>query len=191
MFKSPCVILAGGKSSRMGEDKALLPFGGKDTLIEYQVARLKPLFKSVHVSMKEKKLNLDVPIILDEEDLEYSPMVALSKILGTFSDTYVFILSVDTPFVGEEEIRKMATFVRYDDAIIAKSDEFTHPLCAFYHSSLAPKAKELAKKKKHAMKFLLDSISTIYIPFEDGYPFTNLNYKDEYEKAKKALHVKS
>jgi len=34
------IIFAGGKSSRMGRDKALLPFGGYDTLTEYQYRRL-------------------------------------------------------------------------------------------------------------------------------------------------------
>lgn len=190
MFDYPCVILAGGKSSRMGEDKALLPFGGYETLIEYQVKRLKPLFQSLHVSMKSEKIKLDVPIILDSEKLEYSPMVALSKILDTFEDTYIFILSVDTPFFGEEEIGQMANFVRYDDAIIAKNNTFIHPLCGFYHSSLALKANELVREGKHTMKFLLESISTIYIPFEASYPFTNINHKEEYEEAKNSLHVK-
>lgn len=190
LFNFPCVILAGGKSSRMGEDKALLPFGGKDTLIEYQIERLRPLFKSLHVSMKSKKIDLDVPLLLDENDSESSPMVAFAKILSSFDDTYIFILSVDTPFVGEKEIGRMATFTKYDDAIIAKNDEFTHPLCGFYHSSLADKAKELVKDEKHAMRFLLDTISTIYIPFSQSHPFTNLNHKDEYEAAKQSLHVK-
>lgn len=36
----PCVIFAGGKSSRMGEDKALLPFGNFKTLTQYQLTRL-------------------------------------------------------------------------------------------------------------------------------------------------------
>ena len=44
-FEIPCVILSGGKSSRMGEDKSLLPFSSSKTLIEYQYKRLKPYFK--------------------------------------------------------------------------------------------------------------------------------------------------
>jgi len=43
-FDIPCVILCGGKSSRMGEDKALLPFGEYSTLVQYQYERLQSVF---------------------------------------------------------------------------------------------------------------------------------------------------
>lgn len=50
----PLVIIAGGKSSRMGSDKALLPFGGCATLTQFQLQRLKPFFQSLHVSAKSR-----------------------------------------------------------------------------------------------------------------------------------------
>ena len=48
MLDIPCVIVAGGKSSRMGRDKALLPFGSFPTLTQYQLARLQNNFSSLH-----------------------------------------------------------------------------------------------------------------------------------------------
>jgi len=54
MFSIPCVIFAGGKSSRMGEDKALLPFASFSTLAEYQQTKLSKLFTHVYISCKEK-----------------------------------------------------------------------------------------------------------------------------------------
>lgn len=182
MFEYPCVILAGGKSSRMGEDKSLLPFGGEKTLLEYQIKRLKPHFSSLYISLKRKKKDFNIPIILDEQSI-YSPMTALAKILDFFEETYVFIISVDTPFFGEKEIGKMVPFLKYDDAVVPKIDNNVQPLCGFYHSSLAPKAKALCHEEKHAIKALLNEASTIYIPFEEKMPFTNLNDKQEYEKA--------
>jgi len=50
----PCVIFAGGKSSRMGEDKSLLPFSSFKTLTEFQLSRLSKIFKNVYISTKEK-----------------------------------------------------------------------------------------------------------------------------------------
>ena len=49
------VIFAGGKSSRMGEDKSLLPFGTYTTLAEYQHAKLSKLFYKVYLSAKKNK----------------------------------------------------------------------------------------------------------------------------------------
>ena len=56
-FEITCVILSGGKSSRMGEDKSLLPFSSSQTLIQYQYDRLKPYFKNIYISSKVDKFN--------------------------------------------------------------------------------------------------------------------------------------
>ena len=98
-FPFPCVILAGGKSSRMGQDKSLLPFRGFPTLTHYQVARLAPLFSALHVSTKTDKFDGAFSLIQDNTQETFSPMVALASLLEHFSDTYVFCLSVDTPLV--------------------------------------------------------------------------------------------
>mgnify|MGYP003441403126 FL=1 len=56
-FEIPCVILSGGKSSRMGEDKSLLPFSSSNSLIEFQFNRLKPHFKDIYISSKNDKFD--------------------------------------------------------------------------------------------------------------------------------------
>ena len=52
-FPLSCVIFAGGKSSRMGRNKALLPFGGSPTMARYQFERLSPLFTRTFLSVKQ------------------------------------------------------------------------------------------------------------------------------------------
>ena len=182
LFDIPCVIVAGGKSSRMKRDKALLPFGGFDTLAQYQVERLKPLFKSLHVSVKEDKFNFDVPLILDKKSDVSSPMVAFESIFEYFNDTWVFILSVDTPFVGEKEMAKLLLHVQ-GGATIAKDRNKKHPLCGIYHTSILPKVKEELEKNNHTLGKLLDKVNVNTVFFENDEPFFNLNYPQEYEKA--------
>jgi molybdenum cofactor guanylyltransferase len=68
-FEISCVILCGGKSSRMGEDKSLLPFSSSNSLTQYQYERLKPYFKNIYLSSKINKFDFadDNVLILDEE----------------------------------------------------------------------------------------------------------------------------
>ena len=69
-----CVILAGGKSSRMGRDKTLLPFGGFATLTHYGAHKFGRIFERVFVSSKFEKFNPPLPLIkdTDAEDISRS-----------------------------------------------------------------------------------------------------------------------
>ena len=60
-----CVILAGGKSSRMGRDKTVLPFGGFATLTHYGAHKFGRIFERVFVSSKFDKFNPPLPLIKD------------------------------------------------------------------------------------------------------------------------------
>lgn len=67
-----CVILAGGKSSRMGRDKTLLPFGGFATLAHYGAHKFERIFERVFVSSKFDKFNPPLPLIKDANPEEFS-----------------------------------------------------------------------------------------------------------------------
>ncbi|EAI3380799.1 molybdenum cofactor guanylyltransferase, partial [Campylobacter coli] len=57
-----CVILCGGKSSRMGEDKSKLIFKNQ-TLTQFQVEKFSKIFKNVYVSAKEDKFGAKFKLI--------------------------------------------------------------------------------------------------------------------------------
>lgn len=185
----PLVIIAGGKSSRMGSDKALLPFGGFKTLSEYQLHRLKPYFSSLHISAKNReKFDFEASFIEDSTHFsEHSPLVALLSILEYFK-TPVCVLSVDTPFVTPEIFEKLyENFEQSDDAVIATSPCSSHQLCALYAPSITEKIRALLEQNEHKIRLVLNQSHTKYIAFEQDAPFLNLNYKHEYEKAQELL----
>jgi molybdopterin-guanine dinucleotide biosynthesis protein A len=129
-YNIPLVIFAGGKSSRMGQDKALLPFGGYNTLSEFQQVRLSKLFKKVYISAKENKF-----------DFDNSPLVGIISIFETLKVDKVFILSVDAPFVNKEVIDKLINSNNRFDAVVAKSKSGVQPLCGVYKRSVLPIAQ--------------------------------------------------
>jgi len=184
--KIPAVIFAGGKSSRMGRDKALLPFGGEKTLTEYQAKRLSKLFDEVYISWKSDKIeNLNYPKIYDLE--QYSdisaPTVGLLSILQKFNG-YVFIISVDSPFFEKSEIDRLLETLS-GDAVIPQNSNGIEPLIGVYHSSLAEKVKTMIESENHRLRWLLKNVDTNFIDFSEDRPFKNLNYFEEYKEALK------
>ncbi len=189
MIPLPCIIIAGGKSSRMGSDKALLPFGGFETLTQYQIHRLTPLFQSLHVSTRTKdKFDFKASFIEDITIYEVqSPLIALLSIFQKF-DSPVCVLSVDTPFVSEAIFQKLYNALdAKTDALIATSPESSHQLCAIYRPSIKDKIIPMLEHNEHKIRTLLEQVNTRYIHFESDEPFLNLNFQGDYEKAKARL----
>lgn len=189
-FPITCVIFAGGKSSRMGRDKSLLPFGGYPTLTEYQYARLAPLFERTCISAKERdKFDFDAAVIPDiVETGIYAPTAGFVSLFDHLDDERVFVLSVDTPFVAAEQI---ATLLANDggnlDAVIAKTASGSHPMCGIYHRSLLPAFRRMLSEDNHRLGQMLQQAETRFVTFDDEAAFANLNRPDEYEAALKAL----
>jgi molybdopterin-guanine dinucleotide biosynthesis protein A len=186
MFDMTCVIFAGGKSSRMGEDKSLLPFGGFATLTHYQYARLAPLFKQVVISTKSaEKFTIDAPMILDHvDDDTYAPTAGFVAIFEQLQDERLFVLSVDTPFVTAVEI---AALIEADrpiyDATIARTESGSHPMCGIYHRSMLPAFRTMLHHHDHRLGKALAQHQTHTLFFDDEAPFANLNHPHEYQDA--------
>ncbi|SFV90508.1 Molybdopterin-guanine dinucleotide biosynthesis protein MobA [hydrothermal vent metagenome] len=185
-YNIPAVVFSGGKSSRMKEDKALLPFGDHPTLAAYQYDRLKILFETVYLSGKSDKFNIDAPVLLDSSNI-YSPMVGLNSVLRQIDNDACFVLSVDTPFVDNNIIKtlmecKKETPKQYD-AVIARNFGKVQPLCAIYRRSILPAIEEDLSHNAHKLGKLLQKVRCCYVDFEEEDAFMNLNHPHEYQKA--------
>ena len=180
----PCVILCGGKSSRMKEDKALLPFHNKDSLAKYQYDRLKPYFKKVYISSKSNKFDFlkDENLILDKNKT-YSPISALEAIFENIDEEKVFILTVDTPLIQIETIKKIIENSFDKDISVAKTSRL-HNLCGLFKKErIKPVIKKMLEEDFHKVGFLLQNLSSHAIECEDENEFINLNEKKDYKKA--------
>lgn len=179
-----CVILCGGKSSRMQEDKALLAFANSSSLAKYQYDRLKPYFKKVYISSKSNKFDFleDENLILDKNKT-YSPIAALEAIFENINEEKIFILTVDTPLIQIETIKKIIENSFDYDISVAKTSRL-HNLCGlFKKQKIKPVIKKMLKEDFHKVGFLLQSLHSNAIAFEDEDEFINLNEKKDYKKA--------
>ncbi len=192
MFDTPCVIFAGGKSSRMGEDKSLLPFGNSKTLTQFQLSRLSKIFKTVYISCKTKeKFDFDANFIEDipTEDI-FAPTVGFVAVFKVLPEESFFALSVDAPFVSEAIIAKLIaedTKNPHADATIALSACGMEPMCGIYHRSMEKHFFEMLQTNNHKLGFLLKNANTIFVPFDGAESFLNLNNPQEYQEALKLI----
>jgi len=141
-FSIPCIILAGGKSSRMGVDKSLLPFGEFSTLTEFQYEKLKQIFQTVYISTKnKKKFNFQADFIEDEFSSNiFAPTIAIKTIFQKLKDIdEFFLIAVDTPFLTFNSIKKLIDFNnrnRDKKIIVILYKHYYHPkfkdLLAYY-----------------------------------------------------------
>jgi molybdopterin-guanine dinucleotide biosynthesis protein A len=184
----PCVILCGGKSSRMGEDKSLLPFGGFDTLLEYQYNKLSKIFSNVYISSKKEKidtLNKEYLYIVDNDDELYSPILALQSIFNTLKEKKVFLITVDVPFVSETTIKELVSKSKDYEITIARDEEIVHNLCGVFSNDLLDTIDSMLRDDIHRVNYMIrKSPLSTQIEFKDKNEFLNLNDKETYKVAK-------
>jgi molybdopterin-guanine dinucleotide biosynthesis protein A len=183
-FEITCVILSGGKSSRMGEDKSLLPFSTSKTLIEYQYQRLKPYFKDIYISSKTDKFDFIEKdfLILDENKDIYSPILALDTIFDKFKNQKIFIITVDTPLVTIESISRLIKESENYDICIAQTER-THNLCGVFSSNISLSIKTMITNNIHKINYLIKNNEYNLVDFPNNSDFININNKTEYKMA--------
>ena len=183
MYNIPAIIFAGGKSSRMGKDKALLPFRTISTMSEYQYRKLQNLFCEVYLSVKKNKFDFSCTIIKDIYP-ESSPLIGLVSALNYTKSDAIFVLSVDAPLVDTMIIHSlMQNYKKHPtlDAIIAQSPKGIQPLCGIYNKSILTQANKHLKADIHKLRALLQESNVAYISYDEEKMFSNINTPQEYE----------
>jgi molybdenum cofactor guanylyltransferase len=186
MLDIPCIIFAGGKSSRMGEDKALLPFGDFSTLTEFQLNKLQKIFTNVYISCKDKdKFDFQAQFIEDmKTENIYAPSVGFLTCFNSLKCESFFAISVDTPFITKDIIYALISQDTIDsEATIATLYNKTQPMCGIYHISLEKKFLHMLETDNHKLGCLLKNSITNYVNFENETSFLNLNNPQDYTQA--------
>lgn len=169
----------------MGQDKALLPFGEHSSLAQFQYDRLSKLFANVYISAKSvEKFDFKANFILDPKNADFAPTAGFISAFQQLQCERFFVLSVDSPFVNEETIRKLLEADAPNfDAVIAKTHSGTHPMTGLYHVSLLDDFIRMLRESDHRLGKLLSMRNTHYVEFTDEALFMNLNHPHEYHEA--------
>jgi molybdopterin-guanine dinucleotide biosynthesis protein A len=176
-----CAILAGGCSTRMGQDKVTLEINGK-ALINYVFDRVKNVFQNIVIVSNNHNAFKDInaPVIKDALPVRGSIVGVVSALMYSH-DPYVFVCACDMPFMHENTIRYMINEINGEDIIIPKTKKGYEPLCAIYSRACIPHMLTNIKcnRLKIAGIFPVLTVKTLRDHpsfYNNGYPvFTNIN----------------
>ncbi|WP_090550060.1 molybdenum cofactor guanylyltransferase [Natronincola ferrireducens] len=160
------VILAGGGSTRMGRNKALLQLGNK-TMIEEIIDKVRPLFDEIIVvtnNPEEYPMLRDILFVKDTiKTAQKNSLVGIYTGLLTSQNPYTFIIPCDMPFINSELITYMIHQLEEEDILIPFVEGHYQPLHAIYGKKcLAPIKKLLDKEQYKIINFFPEvSVKTI------------------------------
>jgi len=152
------IVLAGGKSSRMGMEKGLVAFNGKP-LIEYALDALKSNCDEILISANTSAYNfLGYPVISDIYP-NCGPMGGIYSCLLKSKNQHNFILSCDTPLINHEVVSMLLSNAEgFDITIPWHEKEFFEPLSAVYNKRTIPVFEKFIKAGNFKIPDLLSEV---------------------------------
>lgn len=158
------IVLCGGKSTRMGESKALLPFG-PETMLQ-RVLRLLGTVVSpiVAVAAADQELPaLPAGVIVTRDEREgRGPLEGLRAGLKALPDDIeaAYVTSCDVPLLVPGFVEHMIELLGEDDIAVMEIDGFPHPLSAVYRRSTLPHVEALLAQDRLRPVFLFEAVRT-------------------------------
>jgi len=189
------VILAGGASSRMGENKALLRWNG-DYLLNYLITVMQPYCNPLIVVLgheaESKAGDQKIQVIHDKTPYP-GPLIGLQSAFHEISEAKpVLVTGCDYPFITQEIIPFLHSRLEQNEAVVFHSLNNPQPMPGLYLSTIKPKLDAVISAQKKSLQALLSCLQVRIVNDDERRlidPFDrlliNLNNKDDYEQAKR------
>ncbi|WP_099203094.1 molybdopterin-guanine dinucleotide biosynthesis protein B [Miniphocaeibacter massiliensis] len=176
-------ILAGGKSSRMGRDKAELPYNGNSFL-----ENLVNEFKSNEIIVSSNtNYNIDEVEYVKDKYSNIGPISGILEILKKSKNKYNFIIGVDMQNINYEFLEYITEFVSSEYKVFsAKYDNKLNPLGAIYSKEMIPIIENAIEKKDYKLINLIEKdfskvVDLKYSKFNRSI-LDNINTKKDYNR---------
>ncbi|MGD9940573.1 MAG: molybdenum cofactor guanylyltransferase [Clostridia bacterium] len=182
MVQASAVILAGGKSSRMGEDKSLIRIGGI-TILELLARQLRPLVAEVLISSNYPVSHgfLGLKLVPDESP-DCGPIMGILSCLAAAKYEKVFFSPCDIPGLPGSFIGDMLVRARSADLVMATDAKGRYePLLAVYSRSLVPLIRGLVAAGERRIVSILDlpGIKADFVSLAGQTWYHNLNSPED------------
>lgn len=187
--KVSAIVLSGGLSSRMGQDKCDLEFDG-DTLLNIQIDKLKSIGIDDIIASGYRGNNSKAKVLKD--DIMKGPLSGILIGLREIKNDKAFIISVDVPLVRRTCIKKIIDYSFEKDLEMAmiRHNGNREPLMGVYSKTLIKKIEDILSGDKYSVMKLADVSKYDFLDIndEDRY-FLNVNNKEDYDKLLKIKNI--
>jgi len=192
------IILAGGKSSRFGEDKSIVRLGSK-TLLDHTIDKIEKEFNEVLIISNNKEYNFKnkkIHTVKDCIEGQLGPLVGIltaMKWVNENKKNYKWIASFpcDTPFFDNKLISKLKLKTKETSKklIFLNSDKKRHNIFGLWSMDLIETLEKDIKNSFRKVEIWADKVGyeSININTEKFDRFLNINTKEDLEKAKENI----
>ena len=195
-MKKGAIILCGGKSSRMGRDKATLPFG-PELMLQRVVRIVSEVVDSsaIVVVAAPEQILPEIPatvIISRDEHPARGPLEGLAAGLRSMPDFVdaIYATSCDVPLLSPHFMQAMFNRLGQHDIAVPYDGQYFHPLAAVYRPCVLAVVQSLLASDRLRPVFLFDEVRTLRVPAEDLRDvdpqlstLLNLNHPEDYRAA--------
>ncbi len=189
-----CIILAGGASRRMGQDKALIQVEGI-RLLDYVYGKCQELFSEIIIvtNQPQQFIEYQTPIVVDEIPGAGS-LGGLYTGLKRASNYYSFCVACDMPFLNPELITYLIEKRFKSDVVIPMTNKGLEPLHAVYSKRCIEPIKKLVERGDFKISGLIPEVHVEYCEEEEikeidpsFTSFINVNTKEDLFQIQKML----
>ncbi len=156
------VLLAGGKSTRMGRDKALLPLPHSNLLLWQRQLRVLEDLRPDEIFWSgppRPGLPANLRVVADEIS-DAGPLAGISACLDLTSSDLLVVLAIDLPLMTSSFLKDLLKRCSSDQGVVVRNGDFFEPLAAIYPKRLHALARKQLKCGRYALQDLLQRAVT-------------------------------
>ncbi len=191
-----CIILAGGKSSRLGYDKTVEKVGNT-SLLEKVISRIESLSRDIIIVTAEERSfsqlagRPNLKIVSDTLP-GHGSLGGIYTGLVTSNSFYNLVIAADMPFLNQPLLRYMIEVSDGFDFVLPRINDFFEPLHAVYSKNCIAPMESILKQGRRVIVELFDLVKVRYIEAEEvnkfdpqHLSFFNINTKEDLKLARK------
>ena len=187
------IILCGGKSSRMGQNKALLKINEK-CIISYVIETLQPFCKEIIISTNTNELDFLPHRKVNDIYNDIGPISGIFSSLLKSTTNKNIVLSCDTPFINSNLFNELISYSHNFDIVLPEFNNYLQTMTGFFSKNKIPIINEEIKNKNYIPPKIFEKckLKKLEINNKKSYYnknlFFNINSPEDYIKAQEIMN---